>query len=291
MTVSAVILGSSFSQNPLKLPHSPLQVDTSWGQITLYKTEAPIKTSTKTKQSSSYIIYRHGLPHTVLPHQINFRGYIEALKTLGCTSLLLTSSVGVLSAEIPLYTPLLAYDLLMPFNRLPTGEVCTLFPTQTPHQGHLVLQEGLFSHEINHHLEDLISKIHHRHQSSPSIPDSFSRPSLPKVTFAYVPGPRTKTKAENRFWRLMGAEVNSMSIGPEVVLANEAQIPTAALLVGHKYSLDPDQISTQPHLYDVSRDEIKDSLVISRQILEESIIHFLQTPLNPSFKNTLYHFD
>jgi purine nucleoside phosphorylase len=28
-----------------------------------------------------------------------------------------------------------------------------------------------------------------------------------------------------------------MTVGPEVVLANELQIPTAALVVGHKYSL------------------------------------------------------
>ena len=40
-----------------------------------------------------------------------------------------------------------------------------------------------------------------------------------EVVFAFSPGPRTKTRAENALWAQLGAQVNSMSLGPEVVLA------------------------------------------------------------------------
>ena len=269
----AVILGSSFSKTPLSLNQEPVEIDTSWGRVCLYQ----IKTQNSNPHASAYVIYRHGLPHNTLPHQVNFRGYIEALKSVGCTALLLTSSVGVLQSNIPLYTPLLAHDLLMPFNRLPTGEVCTLFPLPTAKQGHLVLQDGLFSSQLNQNIAHLIKQI--------------GLSQGPSVTFAYVPGPRTKTKAENRFWRLCGADVNSMSIGPEVVLANEAHIPTSALLIGHKYSLDQTQEGSSKHAESHTQKSIHDSLIASREAMERIILAFLQTPMNPPFKNTLYTFD
>jgi purine nucleoside phosphorylase len=265
----AVILGSSFSKTPLSIEHTPLDVDTSWGRVRLYQVQMNAHTA--------YLIYRHGIPHSCLPHQINFRGYIEALKLYGCTSLLLTSSVGVLRAEIPLYTPLLAHDLLMPFNRLPTGEVCTLFPSPVSNQGHLVLQDGIFSSDLNQMLSTLFKEM-----------DIDQGPS---VTFAYVPGPRTKTKAENHFWRHCGADVNSMSIGPEVVLANEAGIPTSALLIGHKYSLDHSQLDQTNPNHSHTQETIQDSLLFSRKIVEDVSLAFLHAQLNPYFKNTLYVFD
>ena len=114
----AVILGSAFSHY-LSLHGyqlTPVVVSTEYGDVTLY--EFPRDHASDLK---SYVILRHGYPYHDLPNQINYRGYAAALKKVSCQALLITSSVGVMKHEIPLYTPLLVTDLLMPYNIMPDG--------------------------------------------------------------------------------------------------------------------------------------------------------------------------
>ena len=66
--------------------------------------------------------------------------------------------------------------------------------------------------------------------TSPRI-DALAGTALPRVVFGYAPGPRTKTAAENAMWARLGADVASMTLAPEIVLANELEIPCAALVV------------------------------------------------------------
>ena len=68
--------------------------------------------------------------------------------------------------------------------------------------------------------------------------DGPGRPhSLSPCVFAYVPGPRTKTPAENAWLGSLHPRphANSMTLAPEVVLLGELGIPTAAVVVGHKH--------------------------------------------------------
>lgn len=66
---------------------------------------------------------------------------------------------------------------------------------------------------------------------------AFREPVIGGRQLAYTKGPRTKTAAENAMWARLGGQVNSMTVAPEVVLANELGIPVAGLVVGHKYSV------------------------------------------------------
>ena len=94
-----------------------------------------------------------------------------------------------------------------------------MWPAPEPGHGHLVVGEGLLAPALRDQVAGLVGE------------------GLgPEVVFAYVGGPRTKTPAENRYWAWAGAQVNSMTVGPEVVLANELGIACAAVVVGHKYS-------------------------------------------------------
>jgi purine nucleoside phosphorylase len=101
--------------------------------------------------------------------------------------------------------------------------------------------------------------------------------------FAYVGGPRGKTAAENRMWHALGAQVNSMSLGPEVVLANELEIPTAALVVGHKYSV-PDRDNPD-------EGGVTASLDASRAAMERVVDAFLSGAAPVAFGNHLYRFE
>ena len=55
--------------------------------------------------------------------------------------------------------------------------------------------------------------------------------------FAYFPGPRTKTPAENAYLASLPVHGNSMTLAPEVVLLGEMGIPCAAVALPHKHSV------------------------------------------------------
>jgi purine nucleoside phosphorylase len=103
------------------------------------------------------------------------------------------------------------------------------------------------------------------------------------LVFAYVGGPRGKTAAENRMWPKLGAHVNSMTLAPEVILANECEIPAAGLVVGHKYSI-PDRPNPE------SSKSVTESLEQSRTSMERVLQQFLQSGEPVAFQNQIYRF-
>ncbi len=256
------ILGSAFQDAwPEQINLHPVEVDTPWGRQTLHRvTEA---------ERPAYVLFRHGLPHRLLPNQINYQAQAWALKEVGCGALLVTSSVGVLDAAVPLYRPLLVDDLVMLENRLPDGRACTMFETPSADHGHLVLHDGLFSTELSAQLRTLAAEE--------------EAPIADEVVFAYVGGPRGKTAAENRLWPQLGAQVNSMTLAPEVVLANELAIPCAGLVVGHKYSV-PDADAPEG-------EAMADTLDRSRAEQERIVTRFLHDGAPVPFANQLFRFD
>lgn len=242
---SAVVLGSAFHASGLG------------GRLRVVHT--PFGPARVHEHPDGWVLYRHGLPHRWLPHQIPWRAQAMALKSLGVDRLLVTSSVGVLDPAVPLDAPLLVEDVLWPDMRLPSGAVCTVFDEGG---AHLVLEDGLVSSALNAWLRE--------------------RVDAPGVTFAYVPGPRTKTPAENRWWAAAGAQVNSMSVGPELVLASELEIPAAALVVGHKLS-HPDHATPD-------RVGIAESLDRSRAQQLDLVQLFLRAAPRVEYGNSLYGF-
>ena len=259
-TRACAVVGSSFSHKNDLLDHiEKIVLSTPFGEGEIFKLI----------DCDSFLQFRHGLPHRLLPNQINWRAQAWMWKELKINVLLLTSSVGVMDVNIPLFTPLIASDLLMPFNQLPDGSSCSLFTEPHSDHGHLLLQDGIFNSQCNAYLKDTMTK---------------EGLTSHKVIFAYVPGPRTKTPIENQFWRKQGAQVNSMSIGPESVLANELQIPVSAMLVGHKYSLPKSEKMMHSH------QSIEESLQKSKQASKKIIWDFLYSPPQISFANHLYQF-
>lgn len=258
----AVILGSAFASDiPEQLSLKKQQVDTPFGDLLVYKTR-------QDSGRNVYLIFRHGIPHRYLPNQINYRAQAAALKKLNCGALLINSSVGVLDAGLPLYQPMLVTDMLMPENRLPDGSTCTMFTVPDAEQGHLLLKDGLFSTDLNKQ----ILKRHRR-----QLVDSEKG-----VVFVYAGGPRGKTKAENQMWAKLGGQVNSMTLAPEVVLANELEIPCSAVVVGHKYSV--------PGIENPRQDEIGKTLKESKSATQQIILGFIKKGEPVPFLNQIYRF-
>ena len=256
-----IILGSAFDQMPAWLSLEPREFLTPFGETTLYQlpdTDRP-----------AFVLFRHGVPHTYLPHQIPYRANAWALHEVGCGALVVTSSVGILTRNLPLFQPLLVTDLIMLENRLPDGSTCTMFTEPSPDHAHLIITDGLFSKALSEQIAGLATDC--------------EWPVAGEVVFGYVGGPRNKTPAENRIWPKIGAQANSMSLGPEVILANELAIPTAGLVVGHKYSIPGLESGND----NVSLDE---SFQRSRKAFAKLVLAFLENGRPVSFGNVLYRY-
>lgn len=155
-------------------------------------------------------------------------------------------------------------------NRLPDGSTCTMFTEPTSDQAHLMISGGLFSKPLNDQITGLAEGV--------------EWPISGEVIFGYVGGPRNKTPAENRIWPKLGATANSMSLGPEVVLANELGIPTAGLVVGHKYSVPGLESGT-------SNFSLAESFERSREAFARLIVAFLENGSPVPFENVLYRYN
>ena len=261
MDAVAVVLGSAFGRETVDELHLvPVEIDTPWGRQTLFRTGR--------EDRPAYVLFRHGMPHRWLPNQIPYRAQAWALREAGCGALLVTSSAGVLDPQIPLNRLLLVSDLLTLDNRLPDGSACTMFDSPSPEHGHLVLSHGLISADLSNQLRAIASQQ--------------GQPIAGEVVFGYSGGPRSKTRAENRMWARLGAEVNSMTLAPEIVLANELEIPTTGLVVGHKYSVPTDDAP--------DRRGVDASLVDARAAQRDVVLAFLERGEPVPCRNHLYRY-
>lgn len=259
----AVILGSAW-QTPALGGQAliPFEVDTRFGPVVLHRWN---------RGRPAWVLFRHGAPHRYLPNQIPYRAHACALAEVGVEAALLTSSVGVMDLAVPLFSPLLVSDLVMLENRLPDGSACTVYDEPWPGQGHLVLEEGLFSPALG--------------ETVRALSDAVGHPIVGEVEFTYVGGPRTKTGAENRLLARLGAQVNSMTLGPEAVLLAELGIPLAAVVVGHKHS-HPDA----PPVKGETLEALADSLDASRAATEALAMAWLDRAEPVPWGNRLFRF-
>jgi len=181
--------------------------------------------------------------------------------------------VGILESTLPLNRLLDVKDIVMLDNRLPDGSACTIYDEPSEQHGHLVLKDGLMSADLRSQLRDMLDREDNADNTVLKGP----------VTFAYVGGPRTKTVEENRIWRSLGAEVNSMTLAPEIVLANELGIPCAAIVAGHKYSTPKEHAPDSDGSLSLSLDD-------SGAILARLVTLFLEQGQPVPFRNLIYRF-
>ncbi|MDQ4106690.1 MAG: MTAP family purine nucleoside phosphorylase [Actinomycetota bacterium] len=161
-------------------------------------------------------ISRHGPGHRFLPHQIGYRSNLVALSQLGVRALLATTVVGAVDPALPLGEPVLFDELFFPENRLPNGEICTIFTEPgDPERGHLILDEP-FSPRL-------------RRRVGQAAKNLALEPTVGGV-YGHTNGPRFETRPEIRSFRAAGVTAVSLTCGPEAVLAGELELPYA--LVG-----------------------------------------------------------
>ncbi|MDO5639493.1 MAG: S-methyl-5'-thioinosine phosphorylase [Neisseria sp.] len=145
---------------------------------------------------------RHGLNHTLAPHEINYRANIWALQSLGVSSITSVASVTSVSKEVELGSLVVPHDLI----DYTWGRDCTFFEGQSQQVVHTdfsppydrELRLGLLQHAAAHGTE-----INRR------------------AVYGCLQGPRMPTVAEVRRYRNDGVDIIGMTGMPEAVLARE----------------------------------------------------------------------
>lgn len=158
---------------------------------------------------SVLFLARHGAGHRLLPHEVNYRANVYALKRAGATMMLGFSAVGSLAIEIA------PGDLAMPEQYIDWtrgarertffgGGVAAHVSTAKPVSGALV-------DAVRAAAERAGLTVHRG------------------LTYACVDGPRLGTQAESYVLRQMGCHLVGMTNAPEVFLAREAQMAYATV--------------------------------------------------------------
>ncbi|MHA2007050.1 MAG: S-methyl-5'-thioadenosine phosphorylase [Promethearchaeota archaeon] len=206
------IIGGSGLDNPDILKDArDINVDTKYG-----KPSSPLKLG-KIHDIDVVLIARHGREHTIPPTQINYRANIQALKDQVCSHILATTACGSLREEIQ-RGDLVILNQFIDFTRL---RKVSLFEEFTPGDMKHTPMADPYSEELRNILIETAKELNIRHHETGTV-----------VT---IEGPRFSTRAESNMFRIWGADVINMSIAPETILANEAEVPYAAIAMSTDY--------------------------------------------------------
>ncbi len=206
------IIGGSGLDNPDILKESnEINVDTSYG-----KPSSSLKLG-KIHDVDVVLIARHGREHTIPPTQVNYRANIQALKDQGCSHILSTTACGSLREEIE-RGDLVILDQFIDFTRL---RKISFFEEFVPGDMKHTPMADPYSEELRKILIETAKELNLKYHETGTV-----------VT---IEGPRFSTRAESHMFRIWGADVINMSIAPETILANEANIPYAAIAMSTDY--------------------------------------------------------
>lgn len=214
---------------------------------------------------SLLFLARHGAGHRLLPHEVNYRANVFALKQAGATMLLGFSAVGSLALEIA------PGSLALPEQ---------YFDWTRGLRERSFFGQGVAAHvstarPVSAALVDAVQAAAGR------IGLSVQR----GLTYACVDGPRLGTQAESHFLRQAGCHLVGMTNAPEVFLAREAQMAYATVGLVTDYDCwldDPAQHASVATIFE----RYGHTLATARGLLDELLRDPLPEP-EPDIRQAL----
>ena len=175
-----------------------------------------------------YFLPRHGRGHRVLPHELNHRANIYALRSLNVRWIISVSAVGSLQER---YAP---RDILLPSQ---------FYDRTSLRAGHTFFGDGIVAHisfaqPISTNLRNLLA------ESARSLGLTVHNGG----TYVNMDGPAFSTLAESEFNRRQGFDVIGMTSLPEAKLAREAEIALATMAMITDYDcwkIEEEPVSAQ----------------------------------------------
>lgn len=210
---------------------------------------------------------RHGAGHRLLPHEINYRANIFALKACGATHVIGISAVGSLREEIAPGDLAVASQYIdwtrgRRENTFFGNGVAAHVSTATPVSEVLVQW-------IAGHAQRLGIKLH------------------TDKTYGCVEGPRLGTRAESHLLRQSGCDLVGMTNVPEVFLAREAQLCYATVGIATDYDCwmdDPARHVSVASIFALYGSSLARAQAVVAALLQDA----LPAP-EPEIRNALAH--
>ncbi|PYI70812.1 MAG: S-methyl-5'-thioadenosine phosphorylase [Verrucomicrobia bacterium] len=156
-----------------------------------------------------YFLPRHGRGHRILPHEINYRANIYALRSLNVRWIISVAAVGSLQEK---YAP---RDVVLPsqfYDRTSQRAIHTFF-------GNGIAAHVAFAEPISANLRNLLA------ESARSLGVTVHNGG----TYVNMDGPAFSTRAESEFNHRNGFDVIAMTNLPEAKLTREAEIAFATM--------------------------------------------------------------
>ena len=176
------------------------------GAVDLFETDRPAAITTpfgapsdrprriRLGDEDCWFLARHGAPHRIPPHKVNYRANIHALKTLGVEAVLAVNAVGGVT-ERAAAGKLLIPDQLLDFT---WGRAHTFSDG-----GSAPLQHIDFTHPFDGRLREALCRA-----SEKKVPDAVVGGCI-----GVTQGPRLETAAEVRYLARLGCDVVGMGDG------------------------------------------------------------------------------
>ena len=157
-----------------------------------------------------YFLARHGNPHTIAPHHINYRANLWALHQLGVKQVIAVNAVGGISDQMPT-SSLVLPDQLIDYTH---GRENSFYDGVQQ-----ALQHIDFTHPFSNKLINDLHKVSIRHAIKVHAGG----------VYGVTQGPRLETAAEIRRLASDGCDIVGMTAMPEAALARELAIDYASV--------------------------------------------------------------
>lgn len=205
---------------------------------------------------------RHGVGHRLLPHEINHRANIWALRSLNVRWLISVSAVGSLREQLA------PRDIVVPdqlIDRTGTAAKHTFFGNGIA--AHVGFADP-YCPELRHLLLDSARAL------APKVHDG--------GTYLCMNGPAFSTRAEAAMHRQLGADIIGMTNAPEARLCREAEIAVAVLALVTDY--DCWKIDEAPVEVDTVIANLNANSAMAQQILRALVARVPATPHSPAHR-------
>jgi len=209
-----------------------------------------------------YFLPRHGRGHRILPHEINHRANIYALRSLNVRWIISVAAVGSLQEQ---YVP---RDLVLPsqfYDRTSRRDTHTFF-------GQGIAVHISFAEPISTNLRNLLA------DSARALGVTVHNGG----TYVNMDGPAFSTRAESEFNHRNGFDVIAMTNLPEAKLAREAEIAFATMAMITDY--DCWKVEEEP----VSAEIVLSHVIANAETARKMIVDVI--PRIPTEANWPEHF-
>lgn len=197
--------------------------------------------------SGVFFIPRHGRKHNILPHEVNYRANIFALKKMGVSFLVSISAVGSLKEEYK-PTDFVLVDQFVDwtkgqrersfFGKGIVGHVSVANPISKKLKN--IIKESCIETDISYHVD---------------------------ASYICIEGPQFSTRAESQIYRNFGAGVIGMTNVPESYLAKEAAIEYATVAMVTDYDCWKDEHCTVDEIMKVMETNNKNVQILLKDLV------------------------